>query len=316
VPPTSPDRADVAACTSLLRAGSKSFATAAALLPARVRDSATVLYAFCRVADDAVDRAPDVSAATIAMLRGRLDRAYAGRPDDDPVDRALARVVVRERVPQALLDALLEGMAWDAAGRRYETLDALYAYAARVAGAVGAMMTVVMGRRQPDVVARACDLGVAMQLTNIARDVGEDARSGRVYLPLAWLADAGIDVDAFLAAPGHGPALAGVIERLLAAAADLYERSDAGIPELPEDCRVAIRAARLIYADIGRAVADAGYDAVTRRAVVPGWRKLRWLGSAALRGRGQRSAPEVLRVPALPATQFLVDACVGGLEAS
>jgi phytoene synthase len=310
----SPETVDVAACRTLLRAGSKSFSTAASLLPARTRDSATVLYAFCRVADDAVDLAPDASDATIAVLRGRLARAYAGQPDDDPIDRALACVVARDRVPKTLLDALLEGMAWDAAGRRYETLGALHAYAARVAGAVGAMMTVVMGRRRPDVVARACDLGVAMQLTNIARDVGEDARAGRVYLPLAWLADAGIDADAFVAEPRHGPALAGVVERLLAAAADLYARADAGVPELPEDCRVAIRAARLIYADIGRAVAEAGYDSVTRRAVVPAWRKLRWLGVAALRRRCSVTDVNLLRAPPLAATRFLVDACAGGPE--
>ena len=99
------------------------------------------------------------------------------------------------RIPRALPEALLEGFAWDAAGRRYETLDEVEHYAARVAGCVGAMMTLVMGRRDPAILARACDLGVAMQLTNICRDVGEDARAGRLYLPLAWLRDNGIDPD-------------------------------------------------------------------------------------------------------------------------
>ena len=89
--------------------------------------------------------------------------------------------------------------------RRYETLQDLDAYAARVAGSVGAMMTLVMGQRAPEIVARACDLGVAMQLTNIARDVGEDARAGRLYLPLQWLREAGIDPDAWLAKPVFTP---------------------------------------------------------------------------------------------------------------
>ena len=96
-------------------------------------------------------------------------------------------------------DALFEGLQWDCEGRRYEDLEALHAYAARVAGAVGVMMALLMGVRDADALARACDLGVAMQLTNIARDVGEDARAGRLYLPLDWLREAGLDPAAFLA---------------------------------------------------------------------------------------------------------------------
>ncbi len=98
-------------------------------------------------------------------------------------------------MPRELPEALLEGFEWDLVGRRYETLEELQAYAARVAGSVGAMMAVLMGARSAAVLARACDLGVAMQLTNIARDVGEDARQGRLYLPLAWLREAGIDPE-------------------------------------------------------------------------------------------------------------------------
>ncbi|MFO0671957.1 MAG: squalene/phytoene synthase family protein [Polyangiaceae bacterium] len=157
---------------------------AARLLPTRVRDAATVIYAFCRIADDAVDSDP-TSLDTVRALRERLVRVYEGRPDAHAVDRALSRVVRKERVPMPLLEALLEGFVWDLEARRYETLDEVHAYAARVAGTVGAIMTVLMGPREANVVARACDLGVAMQLTNIARDVGEDAARGRLYLPAA-----------------------------------------------------------------------------------------------------------------------------------
>ena len=107
--------------------------------------------------------------------------------------------------PAALPEALLEGLAWDAEGRSYETLDDLFDYAARVAGTVGVMMTLIMGVRSPEALARACDLGVAMQLTNIARDVGEDARMGRIYLPRQWLREAGVDAEAFLADPQARP---------------------------------------------------------------------------------------------------------------
>ncbi len=293
----------------MLRAGSRSFSLASLLLPRRVRDPAAALYAFCRVADDAVDDDPRASDSTIAELRARLDRAYAGTAEDSPIDRALAWAVRAHRIPRAPLDALLEGFAWDAEGRRYESLDDLYGYATRVAGTVGVMMTVLMGTRDEEVLARACDLGVAMQLTNIARDVGEDARRGRVYLPLAWLRAVGVEPDVLVRDRDPSPALRGVVARLLAEAEVLYRRADAGITRLPLDCRMAIRAARLVYAEIGRGVAGAGYDSVTRRAVVPRWRKL-WLLARAAGALFWR--PRRLADPALEPARFLVGASAEG----
>ncbi len=114
------------------------------------------------------------------------------------------------------------------------------------------MMTVLMGVRDARTLARACDLGVAMQLTNIARDVGDDARKGRVYLPLDWLADEGVQPQALIADPRHDEALARVVARLLEAADVLYDRAVGGIAGLPLSCRPAIHAARLIYREIGR----------------------------------------------------------------
>jgi phytoene synthase len=214
-----------------------------------------------------------------------LDRAYADDPSNDPVDRALAALLRREHIPRALPEAFLEGLAWDAEGRRYETIDDVCAYAARVAGTVGVMMTLLMGPRGPRVVARACDLGVAMQLTNIARDVGEDAARGRIYLPLAWMREAGVDPEAWLARPAHGDGIARTTARILETADAFYRRADLGVPSLPADCRVAIRAARLIYSDIGRAIAKNRYDSVSRRARVTAPRKV-WLVARALVARG------------------------------
>ncbi|MFT3773512.1 MAG: phytoene/squalene synthase family protein [Minicystis sp.] len=288
----------------MLRAGSKSFAAASLLLPGRVREPAAALYAFCRMADDAVDLSRDPDA--VAGLYRRVALAYAGTPFDSPVDRAFSAIALEHGIPRELIEALIEGFAWDAEGRRYATLSDLYAYAARVAGSVGAMMTVLMGPRSAETLARACDLGVAMQLTNIARDVGEDARSGRVYLPIAWLEEAGVEVDALIAHPRHSAALGSVVERLLARADDLYARGALGIPMLPPDCRAAIRAAGLIYADIGRAIARRGHDSVTGRAVVPGLRKL-WLVVRAWLASDRQALGEG-GAPALAETQFLVDA--------
>jgi phytoene synthase len=296
--------ADHAACRALLRQGSRSFFAAAGLLPAAVREPATALYAFCRLADDAVDRDGGRLAA-IERLRARLDGAYAGRPWPQPVDRALADLVARFALPRALPEALLEGLEWDAAGRRYETLAELEAYASRVAGTVGAMMALLMGARAPAVIARACDLGAAMQLTNIARDVGEDARAGRLYLPQSWLRAAGIAPAAWLARPAFSPALGQVVARLLAAADALYQRADAGIGRLPSACRPGIHAARLIYADLGRAIARQGHDTVSRRAVVPGRRKA-WLLLRAL-AASARPAPWTA-APPLDEARFLLAA--------
>jgi len=280
----SPDelaRADRAACARAIRTGSRSFFAASLLLPPSVRPHALALYAFCRQADDAVDRGGSGDRA-IARLAERLDRACRGRPLPLAADRALAATVARFAIPPALPEALLEGFAWDADGRRYHELAELRAYAVRVAGSVGVMMALLMRTRAPAALARACDLGVAMQLTNIARDVGEDARAGRLYLPLAWLAQAGIDAQAWLARPAMSPALASVVARLLAVADRLYERASAGIRWLPWSCRPAIRAACLLYAEIGREVERRAFDSVSTRAVVPRERKVRLLSRALL----------------------------------
>ncbi|MBS2011704.1 MAG: phytoene/squalene synthase family protein [Deltaproteobacteria bacterium] len=286
--------------------GSKSFSLASVLLPRRVRDAATALYAFCRLADDAVDADPSATTETVERLRKRLDDLYRMRPLDHPVDRALSVIVARERLPKAPLEGLLEGFAWDAVGRRYETLAEVEAYAARVAATVGTAMTIIMGRRNATTLARACDLGVAMQLTNIARDVGEDAANGRIYLPLSWMREEGVDPDAWLADPRPSDGVRRVVERLLDAADALYARADEGIPFLPADCRTAIRAARLVYSDIGRSIAKAGFDSVTRRAHVPLARKL-WLLVRSLGARWMSVKPK--HEPPLEPVRFLVDAC-------
>ncbi len=306
---TRPAPADLEACRAAIRHGSKSFHAASRLLPARMRDPALALYAFCRLADDAVDLNAEKRAAVLS-LSDRLDRAYAGRPVDSPADRAFAAMVAAHDMPRALPEALLEGFAWDAVGRRYATLSELRAYSARVAAAVGAMMTVLMGVREADALARACDLGVAMQLTNIARDVGEDAAEGRLYLPLDWLVEAGVDPEAFLASPMPSPALAGVVRRLLAEAQRLYFRAEAGIAALPPSARPAIFAARLIYAEIGARVRDAGHDSLSRRAVTSPGRKLALAAEAILRAGAASVMPRssVLHAPPLPETAFLVAA--------
>ena len=234
-------KSDEQNCEELMRGGSKSFFAASRVLPKRVRKPAIALYAFCRLMDDIVDEG-DNDISIIKELHKRLDAIYAGQPYDVAADRALCEVVQMYEVPKILLEALLEGFTWDKQGRQYETIEDLYEYAARVAGTVGAMMSLIMGTRKPTALARACELGLAMQLTNIARDVGEDARNGRLYLPRQWMIEEGID--------------------------QLYQRSQIGITQLPKDCRAAIFGARFVYAQIGREIESNQLDSIHRRAIV------------------------------------------------
>lgn len=282
-------KSDIEICRDLLRGGSRTFFAASLVLPRDIGDRAIALYAFCRLADDEVDLGSD-SIEAVEGLRRRLANIYSAQSLSSPADRCFADVVTRFAIPRELPEALLEGLAWDAGSRRYETLSDLIAYAVRVAGTVGAMMSLIMERRDPIVVARACDLGIAMQLTNIVRDIGEDAGRGRLYLPLQWVREAGIDPDAWLANPKFDAGISEIARRLLAVADTFYGRATAGIAALPAACRPGIHAARLIYAEIGREVERAGLDSVSRRAVVSPARKLRLLAEAMATSVTRRAA--------------------------
>ena len=266
---------DAAHCEEIMRVGSKSFFLATWLLPGWMRGPSLALYAFCRKADDDVDEGDEAGAAArLARLQQRLHDAYAGRPADTCVDRAFSACVRAFEIPVDIPDAMLEGFRWDIERTEYHSYSSLVSYCSRVAATVGAMMTVLMGGRCAVMYARAFDLGVAMQLTNIARDVGEDARNGRIYVPQDWLRAEGVDPESLLANPSFSPALGRAVERLLTRADRLYERSDSGISMLPRPCRPAIRAARLIYCEIGNEVRRRGLDSVSSRAVVSRRRKI------------------------------------------
>ena len=303
------EAADIEACRKILDEGSKSFAAASRLLPKRMRAPASAFYAFCRVADDLVDFSDNPGAA-VTELAARLDRIYAQQPDPDPVDRAFARVVARFEIPRVVVDALIDGFAWDADSRTYETLEDVEAYCARVASAVGVVMTLFMGPRDRKTLARACDLGVAMQLTNICRDVAEDAGRGRLYLPAKWLRERGIDPNHFtkhLDEYAGNTQVAEVIELLLHEADVCYRRADTGIAMLPRDVRPAIRAASTIYADIGRMVRAQHCDPTRGRAHTSNARKLWLLLRAWLRPTPHSDVRDA-EAPVLDACGFLLDA--------
>ena len=303
------DPPELQACRELMRGGSKSFFTASLLLPARVRAPATGLYAFCRVADDLIDGSAEPQRA-IDTLRDRVEAIFAGRPGAELADRALAAVVQSHGLPRVPVDALLEGFAWDVEGRGYETIEDVHAYGARVAGTVGVLMAIVMETRDRAALSRAAELGVAMQLTDIARDVGEDARLGRLYLPAQWLREAGLDPQAWLERPAFSEALGSVVSRLIEEAERLYARAECGVTALPRDCRPGIQAARLVYGEIGQALAASGLDSVGQRTVVRRSRQLQLVARALFASVVPPGHPLTAggSVEPLPAVRFLVDA--------
>lgn len=294
------------ACRTAIREGSKSFYAASLVLPFEVRSAASALYAFCRVSDDIADD-PRANSMAIQRLKARLHSAYCGQTHPHVADVALSKVVKRYEIPQIVLDSMLEGFEWDVSGRTYETLEEVLDYSARVAGTVGVMMAIIMNRRAARTLARACDLGIAMQLTNIARDVGEDARNGRLYLPRQWLREEGIDPDAFLDQPHFTPALGRVIERLLNEADIIYKRSLTGVTDLPFACRPGIRAAGLVYAEIGAQIRKNGFDSVTQRAFTGRAKKLSILATAVFMPSGLMACDTS---PAIRETRYLVQATV------
>lgn len=283
-PGASPDGDAVAVAQQTLSAKSKSFALAAKLLPRAVRGDVAVVYAYCRHVDDAIDLAPvDDRPRALRRLREELDSVYDGGSAVDVVLDAFRVVVRRHGIPRAYADELLSGMEMDVLRQRYETRRDLSLYCFRVAGTVGLMMCHVLGLRDARALRHAVHLGLAMQLSNICRDVAEDLADGRLYLPRELLRDGGLaspTADEPLSAESREPATRAV--RALLADADRYYRSaDRGLFDLPFRAALAVRVARLVYSDIGNRLRARGCDPFQGRVVVPTWRKA-WLVAVAL----------------------------------
>ncbi|MDX2265479.1 MAG: phytoene/squalene synthase family protein [Hyphomicrobiales bacterium] len=286
--------------------GSKSFAAAARLLPQSVRDQAYMLYAWCRHCDDVIDGqelgfaapapAEEPPAERLAALTRETERAIRGDAEK-PVFIALQRVLTANDIPARRPLELLRGFEMDVAGRRYRTVEDTLSYSYHVAGVVGVMMAMIMGARDRDTLNRASDLGIAFQLTNICRDVMDDAAVGRVYLPEDWLSAAGAPPHD-IAAPRHRAAVAEVAARLLQTAEGYYASAKVGLTRLNFRPALAIAAARGVYREIGVAVKSRGADAWDTRTIISKGRKKALVASAfftALEahslGRLRRAAP-------------------------
>jgi phytoene synthase len=266
---------DAACCRRIVRHHARTFWLASHFLPDAKRRAAFALYAFCRVADDLVDeaaagRVADV-AAELAAYRAQLDDALAARPAS-PVFRELALAASTHGVPAAVLHELLDGVARDCAPVRYQCWRELADYCAGVASSVGEMCTHVFGVDGDQLVREralrhARTLGVAMQLTNILRDVGEDGRQGRCYLPAEDLAAHGLSVAEVLAGQLAGdPRWTALMTFEIARARQLYAEAIPGIALLAPDARRCAHACAVGYSRILDAIESNGYDSFRTRA--------------------------------------------------
>jgi len=260
-----------------ISSNSKSFALASVLLPAAARDDVAVLYAWCRQCDDAVDLAPHGKQAhAMQQLFAELDVIYGPEQPQDVLLAAIQDVFRRHQVPREYPQELLCGMEMDVQGFHYRSLEDLLLYCYRVAGTVGLMMCHILGVSQVRALRHAVHLGMAMQLTNICRDVLEDWGLRRLYLPEDLLTRAGApNLRAHGAFPERAQApVSVVVQQLLAEADRAYASADLGVRYLPWQASVAVHAARWIYSGIGRLLAGRHFDVTAGRAVVPGWMKM------------------------------------------
>lgn len=295
----------VEAARESIARGSKSFAAASKLFDAATRERVWLLYAWCRACDDLADDqdhggalgAQAGAAERLEQIRRLTARALGGDATGHFAFDALGVVAAECGINAVHTGDVIAGFALDAAGWRPRTELDMLGYCYHVAGAVGVLMALVMGvdPEDGDTLNRACDLGIAFQLGNIARDIAEDHAAGRCYLPAEWLTQAGVE-EGELMAPRNLPALAAMAGRM-AGMAQVYETSArAGAARLPFRCRWAVLSAAGIYGAIARKVAARGPRAWESRVSTSGMEKLRFLGGGLI--GAMAGAPE--QVPLVP----------------
>ena len=282
----------VTAARVTIAQGSQSFAAASKLFAPVTRERAWLLYAWCRAADDLTDgqelghnAAPLTNPDTAQAELEVLTKLALDSEKQVPLAFQALRIVAQETgMQRGFIADHLAGFALDAAGWRPQTTEDLLQYCYHVAGTVGCMMAVVMGvsPNDDDTLDRACDLGLAFQLANIARDIVPDALVGRCYLPAQWLREAGL-VERNLADPRNRSKVALLAKRLVEMSRPYRRSARVGAARLPFRSRLAVLAADGIYGAIGEKVFAQGTKAWDQRVRVNGAGKLALLGIAALR---------------------------------
>lgn len=259
----------IASCTEETRAHSSTFYLGSRLFRGARRSAVTVIYAVCRAGDDAVDQATGVAEARerLAAWWAGVQRAYAGAPDPDvALEVGLAWVLERHDVPLHAFEELYQGLASDLEPTDVADLDELMLYCRRVAGVVGWLVAPVAGYRGGrETLDMAMSLGQAMQLTNVLRDVGEDLRLGRCYLPADLRAKHGVTLVQ-LRSGEITPGYVALLEELVALTHRLYREGWRGIPRLHGVAALGVAVAALNYEAILRKLRQNGFDNLNRRA--------------------------------------------------
>ena len=280
----------VATARESIARGSKSFAAASLLFDRKTRERSWLLYAWCRACDDIADGQDhghgmtrvDDAPARLVHLTAMTEAALAGEVVGDPAFDALRLVAAETALPPRFARDLIAGFALDAEDWRPRSEDDLYRYCYHVAGVVGCMMALAMGVSPDDeaTLDRACDLGMAFQLANIARDVEEDDRVGRCYLPVDWLVEMDIPPGEHMKPP-YRPRLAVLAARLAARAAAFEASARVGTTALSFRSAWAVLAAADIYGAIARTVAARGEHAWDRRVSTGAAAKVGFIARAA-----------------------------------
>ncbi|WP_407696574.1 phytoene/squalene synthase family protein [Sphingomonas abietis] len=294
----------VAHARATIARGSQSFAAASRLFDRPTRERAQLLYAWCRACDDIADgqvlghgggAVQDIS-AKLSRMRMLTAKALAGEATGDPAFDALGVVAAETGLPARYAHDLIDGFALDAQEWRPRSEQDLYLYCYHVAGTVGCMMAVVMGVSPDDreTLDRACDLGIAFQLANIARDIGEDNRVDRCYLPIEWLVEVDIPPGEHMKPPFR-PRLAMLAKRLADRAAHYEASARTGARALPFRSAWAVLAAAGIYGDIAREVAARGTAAWDQRVSTARADKLGWVVTAAWQAARRDRLPVTAR---------------------
>lgn len=300
-----------------IREGSRSFYAASLLFEPGIREQAWLLYAWCRRCDDLADAQDhggklgeqDEAERRITAIRLLTERAFEGLPTADAAFDAFGLVAREVGITEEMAEDVISGFALDAEGWRPRSEQDLMVYCYHVAGAVGVMMARIMGVDREDgwTLDRACDLGLAFQLANIARDLAEDADAGRCYIPMEWLAEEDIEPGQEMK-PHHRQEMADIAKRLIALMEQHEAAARLGAAKLTFRNRWAVLAAANIYGAIGREVVARGTHAWDSRVVIGGAAKLRHVAVAFWEAIRNRTPDEVPEMPRWSRGELMIEA--------
>ena len=257
----------------VLNTHARTFSLASRLLPSTIRDNVAVTYAVCRLIDDTVDDAPSPTEATLGLQA--IQDEWNGQRKARPLLRVFRSICEAHHIPDGAVRELMVGVGGDLGTIRFSSDRDLLRYSYRVAGTVGIIMARLIGVSDPRALPHAVDLGIGMQITNICRDVLEDAQRDRVYIPADRLASQGITSEDLLGSTAPKAGLGRVVSDLLVMADQYYESGRVGMPFIPTVPRTAIATAAQMYRGIGTKIEDQGYNVLAGRTIVGARGKLK-----------------------------------------